>query len=61
MKSMFEPGECFKGAARVFVISYGAFRYVYHHNGHYSLTGAIVLTAVPVFFGIVGLLEGFGG
>lgn len=61
MKSMFAPGECFKGAVGVFVVSYCGFRYIYHHTGHSSLIGALILAAIPAVFGIVGFLEGFRG
>jgi hypothetical protein len=56
---MFHWRECFKGAVGVWVASFLAFHVYYHHTVHYSVVGASVMAAFPVFFGIIGLLEGF--
>ena len=61
MKSMFAPAECFKAAIVCPPIAYFAERYVYHHSGHSCMIFALYVAGVAVFFGVIGLLEGFGG
>lgn len=60
-RNMFHPAVCFRSALLVFAVSYILERYAYAHTAHYSLTGALVMAAVPVFFGVIGLLEGGAG
>jgi hypothetical protein len=55
---MFRPRECFKAAVVCPVIAYVVETAVYHHTRHDAVIFAVIIGAIPAFFGFVGLLGG---